>query len=40
MKKEYVNPIFAMIEVSTIDTVKISDLGDGIIVDLGNFGQQ
>ena len=38
MKKEYLNPTMLVVEVSAdIDTVSVSDKGDGIIVDLGEL---
>ena len=38
MKKEYLNPSMLVIEIdANIDTVGVSEQGDGIIVDLGNL---
>ena len=38
MKKEYMNPTMLLIDVSAdIDTVSVSTVGDGIIVDLGKL---
>lgn len=38
MKKEYMNPSMLTIEVdATVDTVKVSNTGDGIIIDLGDY---
>ena len=38
MKKEYLNPTMLVVEVSAdIDTVSVSEEGDGIIVDLGDL---
>ena len=38
MKKEYLNPTMLIVEVSAdIDTVSVSEEGDGIIVDLGDL---
>ena len=38
MKKEYLNPTMLIVEVSAdIDTVSVSEEGDGIIVDLGEL---
>lgn len=39
MKKEYEIPTLLLIDVSAdIDTVSVSDQGNGIIVDLGKLG--
>lgn len=38
MKKEYLNPSMLVIEIdANIDTVEVSNAGDGIIVDLGGL---
>lgn len=39
MKKEYINPTLLLIDVSAdIDTVSVSNVGDGVIVDIGKLG--
>ena len=41
MKREYTNPMITLIDVSAdIDTVTVSNVGDGIIIDLGNLGKK
>ena len=36
MKKEYTIPMMLMIDVSAdVDTVTVSNMGDGLIIDLG-----
>lgn len=38
MKKEYLNPSMLVIEIdANIDTVEVSETGNGIIVDLGGL---
>ena len=40
MKREYTNPMITLIVVDSIDTATVSNVGDGIIVDLGNLGKK
>lgn len=36
MKKEYIIPTMLLIDVSAdVDTISVSEIGDGLIVDLG-----